>query len=359
MTGGIYLWKDGREVPDTMNVSMEHEEEILFTWDSGFGNDQLGRHRRRARHDGTISHTPQQHQVLPAEGEPQGRQRNDRRHAQRPATRTCRTSSIAIRSGKRAELPVRRRLPRLHRLPHGRGELPPEAHRALGPGERRDRLEPQHTPMDFEYTPEQLQLRKAVREFAEAEIAPHVMEWDEAQTFPARSRPQARQARLHGRHLPGGSGRRRARLHRVLHHHRGTLARGWLGRASSWPRTPRCAPTTFTRWAATSSGAATFPNWPSGEWIGCWSLTEPEAGSDAAGTRTHAELEDGVLGAQRRQDVHHQRALRRRLRRHGGHRPRRRAARHLRLHHRKGHARVSAAARRKTSSACAPAPPAK
>ena len=39
MTGGIYLWKDGREVPDTMNVSMEHAEELLFTWDSGFGND--------------------------------------------------------------------------------------------------------------------------------------------------------------------------------------------------------------------------------------------------------------------------------------------------------------------------------
>jgi alkylation response protein AidB-like acyl-CoA dehydrogenase len=30
----------------------------------------------------------------------------------------------------------------------------------------------------------------------------------------------------------------------------------------------------------------------SGEWIGCWSLTEPEAGSDAAGTRTHAEMDD-------------------------------------------------------------------
>ena len=42
MTGGLYLWKDGREVPDTMNVSMEHsKEEMLFTWDSGFGNDQL------------------------------------------------------------------------------------------------------------------------------------------------------------------------------------------------------------------------------------------------------------------------------------------------------------------------------
>src|SRR5450755_1171638 len=43
-------------------------------------------------------------------------------------------------------------------------------------------LFPNH--MDFEYTSEQLQLRRAVREFAQAEILPHVMEWDEAQTFP-------------------------------------------------------------------------------------------------------------------------------------------------------------------------------
>ena len=42
MNGGLYLWKDGREVPDTMNVSMEQPEEILFSWDSGFGNDKLG-----------------------------------------------------------------------------------------------------------------------------------------------------------------------------------------------------------------------------------------------------------------------------------------------------------------------------
>ena len=42
MNGGIYLWKDGREVPDTMNVTVEQPEEILITWASGFGNNQLG-----------------------------------------------------------------------------------------------------------------------------------------------------------------------------------------------------------------------------------------------------------------------------------------------------------------------------
>jgi predicted dehydrogenase len=54
MTGGIYLWKDGREVPDTMHVSMEHSEEILFSWDSGFGNNQPGVTEEVLGTDGTI-----------------------------------------------------------------------------------------------------------------------------------------------------------------------------------------------------------------------------------------------------------------------------------------------------------------
>ena len=55
MTGGLYLWKDGREVPDTMNVAMEHPEELLFSWDSGFGNDALGSTEDVLGTDGTIS----------------------------------------------------------------------------------------------------------------------------------------------------------------------------------------------------------------------------------------------------------------------------------------------------------------
>ena len=55
MTGGLYLWKDGREVPDTMNVTLEQPEEMLVSWDSGFGNNQLGVTEDVLGTDGTIS----------------------------------------------------------------------------------------------------------------------------------------------------------------------------------------------------------------------------------------------------------------------------------------------------------------
>lgn len=42
MDGGILLWKDGREVPDTVSVTLQQPEEILVTWVSGLGNNQLG-----------------------------------------------------------------------------------------------------------------------------------------------------------------------------------------------------------------------------------------------------------------------------------------------------------------------------
>ena len=57
--GGIFLWKDGREVPDTMNVAMEHPEELLFNWTSGFGNNHLGSSEDVLGTDGTILHGQQ------------------------------------------------------------------------------------------------------------------------------------------------------------------------------------------------------------------------------------------------------------------------------------------------------------
>jgi predicted dehydrogenase len=59
MTGGLYLWKDGREVPDTMNVAMTQPEDMLFSWVSGFGNASLGITEQVLGTDGTILRGPQ------------------------------------------------------------------------------------------------------------------------------------------------------------------------------------------------------------------------------------------------------------------------------------------------------------
>jgi hypothetical protein len=42
MSGGVYLWNDGRETPDTMDVALDQPEQMLVSWSSGFGNSQLG-----------------------------------------------------------------------------------------------------------------------------------------------------------------------------------------------------------------------------------------------------------------------------------------------------------------------------
>ncbi len=58
--------------------------------------------------------------------------------------------------------------------------------------------------------------------------------------------------------------------------------------ASSSPRTIRCARITSTNLAAKRRSRNIWSLCAQGKKLGCWSLTEPEAGSDAGGTRTRA-----------------------------------------------------------------------
>jgi len=63
--------------------------------------------------------------------------------------------------------------------------------------------------VDFSFTDEQQHLRRSVREFAESEIAPHVMEWDEASRFPSELIPKLGEMGLLGVIFPeeyGGAG---------------------------------------------------------------------------------------------------------------------------------------------------------
>ena len=63
--------------------------------------------------------------------------------------------------------------------------------------------------MDFRATEEQVALRRSVREFAGAEIGPHVRAWDEAQPFPTELVPKLAALGLLGIQFPdryGGAG---------------------------------------------------------------------------------------------------------------------------------------------------------
>jgi alkylation response protein AidB-like acyl-CoA dehydrogenase len=143
----------------------------------------------------------------------------------------------------------------------------------------------------FDFTPEQIQLRKAVREFAEAEIAPHVMEWDEGQIFPLETIKRLGELGYMGAIFPeelGGAGLGYIDYAILIEE----LSRvdGSIGIILA-AHTSLCANHIF-RAGDDAQRRRYIPRLARGEWIGCWSLTEPEAGSDAAGTRTTA-VRDG------------------------------------------------------------------
>ena len=146
--------------------------------------------------------------------------------------------------------------------------------------------------MDFEYTSEQIQLRKSVREFAEAEIGPHVMEWDEAQIFPMEAIRKLGELGYMGAIFPedlGGAGLGYIEYSIIIEE----LSRvdGSVGIIVA-AHTSLCSNHIF-KMGSDEQRRRYIPRLASGEWLGCWSLTEPEAGSDAAGTRTSAALENG------------------------------------------------------------------
>ena len=145
--------------------------------------------------------------------------------------------------------------------------------------------------MDFDYSPEQFQLRKTVREFALAEIAPHVLDWDENQIFPLDVIKNAGKLGLLGSIFPedlGGSGFGYIEYSIIIEElSRVDPSVGLIVAA----HTSLCSNHIFLA-GDDEQRQKYLPKLTTGEWIGCWSLTEPEAGSDAAGTRSAATFAD-------------------------------------------------------------------
>jgi len=139
--------------------------------------------------------------------------------------------------------------------------------------------------MQFGFTEEQHQLRKTIREFAEAEIKPHVMEWDESQEFPVGIFRKLGDLGVLGAVFPeelGGSGYSYVDYVIITEE----LARIDPSIALSVAaHISLCTNHIYTA-GSDEQKRCYIPRLAAGEWIGCWSLTEPEVGSDAGGART-------------------------------------------------------------------------
>ncbi|MFZ0037290.1 MAG: acyl-CoA dehydrogenase [Candidatus Acidiferrales bacterium] len=146
--------------------------------------------------------------------------------------------------------------------------------------------------MDFSLTDEQIQLRRTVREFAEGEIAPHVMEWDEASRFPVEIVPKLAEMGLLGVVFPekyGGAGLGYVEYAIAIEE----LSRvdGSIGIIVA-AHNSLCTNHIY-KFGTEEQKKKYVVDLAQGKKIGCWSLTEPEAGSDAGGTRTSAVRQNG------------------------------------------------------------------
>ncbi len=141
--------------------------------------------------------------------------------------------------------------------------------------------------MDFSFTEEQQQLRKSIREFAEGEIAPHVMEWDEASHFPLEIMPKLAEMGLLGIIFPeqyGGAGL--GYVEYVIAIEELSRVDGSVGIIVA-AHNSLCSNHIYKFGTEAQKQKYLVPL-AQGKKIGAWSLTEPEAGSDAGGTRTTA-----------------------------------------------------------------------
>ncbi len=142
--------------------------------------------------------------------------------------------------------------------------------------------------MDFSLTDEQEQLRRSVREFAESEIASHMMEWDEASHFPSEIIPALGKLGLLGVIFPeayGGAGL--GYVEYVLAIEELARVDGSVGLIVA-AHTSLCTNHIFKFGSEEQKKKYVAPL-AQGKKLGAWSLTEPEAGSDAGGTRSVAE----------------------------------------------------------------------
>jgi alkylation response protein AidB-like acyl-CoA dehydrogenase len=141
----------------------------------------------------------------------------------------------------------------------------------------------------FKLTDEQEHLRREIRDFAQREIAPNVMKWDEASDFPADVVKQLGQMGLMGMIFPveyGGAGLGYVDYMTAIEEL--SAVDGSVGIIVA-AHNSLCSNHIFLA-GNEEQRRKYIPRLASGEWLGAWGLTEPNSGSDAAGARTTAVL---------------------------------------------------------------------
>jgi hypothetical protein len=145
--------------------------------------------------------------------------------------------------------------------------------------------------VQFALTDEQRLLRQSVREFAQAEIAPHVRAWDQAQQFPRELIGKMAELGLMGIQIPeqwGGAGMSAIDYCLCLEE----IARVDPAVALSVAAHNGLGPAHIFMFGTDQQKTRWLVPLAKGELLGAWALTEPGAGSDAAATRTTA-VRDG------------------------------------------------------------------
>ena len=134
--------------------------------------------------------------------------------------------------------------------------------------------------MNFEYTENQKMIAQTVRDFAEKNIRPYVMEWDETQYFPVETLKALGELGLMGILIPeqyGGAG---------LGYFEYITALIELGRVDSALTLSVAAHNSLCtnhiyKFGNEEQKQRWLPKLATAEWIGAWGLTEPNTGSDA------------------------------------------------------------------------------
>ena len=139
----------------------------------------------------------------------------------------------------------------------------------------------------FKLTDEQEHLRREIRDFAQREVLPNVMRWDEASEFPADVVKQMGQMGLMGIIFPveyGGAGLGYVDYMTAIEEL--SAVDGSIGIIVA-AHNSLCSNHIFLA-GNEEQRRKYIPKLASGEWLGAWGLTEPNSGSDAAGARTTA-----------------------------------------------------------------------